>query len=56
MPKKSAEKPGAEETPVTLKASRAIRTRLKVYAARTGRDMREVADEALDDYLKRRGA
>jgi predicted transcriptional regulator len=56
MAKKSAEKPGPEGNPVTIKASNALRIRLKIYAARSGQDMREVTDQALDEYLKKRGA
>jgi len=41
---------------VSIRAAKAIQLRLKVYAAQSDRDMREVADEAIDEYLKKRGA
>lgn len=41
---------------VSVRISKAIRTRVKTYAAKTERDMQQVLDEALDEYLKKRGA
>lgn len=40
----------------SVRVGKPIQKRLKVYAATAGQEMREVADAALDEYLKKRGA
>lgn len=40
----------------SVRVGKTIQKRLKVYAATAGLEMREVADSALDEYLKKRGA
>jgi len=50
---KSAKRP---EPSVSIRASKAIQLRLKVYSAQIDRDMREVADEALEEYLRKKSA
>jgi predicted transcriptional regulator len=41
---------------VSIRASKQIKTRLKIYAAKNETDMSKVADAAIDEYLKKRGA
>ncbi len=52
--KKKAE-PGPDK-PMTIRFPREVRLRLKGYAARADRPIQEVATEAVDEYLKKRGA
>ncbi len=56
MAKEKKVQPQEQTASVSIRASKAIKTRLKIHAASVDRDMREVADEALDEYLKKRGA
>ncbi len=43
-----------EQVWMGLRVPKSIRTELKMYAAKVGRSLREVAVEALDEYLSRR--
>jgi hypothetical protein len=40
----------------SIRVGKATQKRLKVYAATAGLEMRQIADTALDEYLKKRGA
>ncbi len=51
MPTRSAAVPAAEV--VSIRASKAIKKRLKIYAAANEKDMRELADKAIDEFLKK---
>jgi len=53
--KQPAHKGGTDDTG-SVRVGKAVQKRLKVYAAGAGQEMREVADAALDEYLKKRGA
>lgn len=46
----------ASVTTVGVRVSKPLKVRAKTYASANERDMREVLDEALDEYLKKRGA
>lgn len=41
---------------VSVRMTGAIRQRAKVYAAVNGRSLMSIVDEAVNDYLKKRGA
>lgn len=43
-----------EKVALSFRAPKSIRTRLKMYAASVERPVREIAIEALDEYLSRR--
>jgi plasmid stability protein len=51
-----AQKKAADAALVSVRITRALKTRAKTYAAKSEREMREILDEALDEYLRKRGA
>jgi hypothetical protein len=41
---------------VSVRISKKLKTRAKAYAAKAEKDLREVLDDAVEEYLNKRGA